>query len=508
VRSSNIVNSSPSDQQVSENSSDALDGYNLVIASNREPYQHNFSDDGIDVVRPNGGLTSGLDGVMQKVGGTWIAWGDSEADRAVVDEANQVSVPPDGDEDQYTLQRIWLTQEEVDNYYLGFSNRVLWPICHGALTQVENEREYWEQYRNVNRRFADAIADRADENSVVWLQDYHLGLVPKMLRSRDEEMPLLAQFWHIPWPGPDTFRACPQGEKILRGLLGNDMLGFHLDRYCENFLDCVEEMIPEASVDRETGHVYKPGNKVTVRSFPLGVEVDRIQAGASDDAASDRWARFAGEHGIDLDSDLALGVDRLDYTKGIPERLHALERLWEDRPDLRETFTYVQIGTESRSQIPAYQELQQEVAETVDRINERFGTDDWQPVVYTTAYVSNEVLFALYRRADVALVSPIRDGMNLVAQEYVAAQVDCDGVLVLSEQAGYHDLVEDDVITVTPQNTDKFASAIADALSMPDEERRRHMESLRREIQSRDLDVWIDDVLDEIAALREAPDGE
>ncbi|WP_135305878.1 alpha,alpha-trehalose-phosphate synthase (UDP-forming) [Haloarcula amylovorans] len=501
------MNSGTTDQQLrGATLSESADSQYLVV-SNREPYRHDRDGTDITVDRPNGGLTSGLDGAMRRLGGTWIAWGDGDADREVVDDENRVQVPPDADEDQYTLERVWLSEEEQENYYLGFSNRVLWPVCHSALTKIESERQHWEAYRDVNQRFADTVAERVDEESVVWLQDYHFGLAPSMIRSQTEHDPAIAHFWHIPWPGPDAFRACPHGEEILRGLLGNDLLGFHVDRYCENFLRCVDELIPMATVDVDAGIVHQPDGRLTVRSFPLGVEADRIQKQATEAASHDRFKEFADEHGIDADGMLALGVDRLDYTKGIPERLQALERLLEEQPNLRESFTYVQVGSESRSEIPAYEQVQAQVAEAVERINDRFGTGGWQPVVYETGYVSNETLYALYREADAALVSPIRDGMNLVAQEYVAAQAEGPGVLVLSEQAGIHDRIGDDVLSVTPQNTDEFASAIHEALTMSDTERERRMTTLRREIQRNDLESWTEAMLDEIAVVDASRNG-
>lgn len=474
----------------------------LLVISNREPYQHHWDGDEITVGSPSGGLTNGLDRAMQNAGGTWIAWGDGDADVAVVDDDNCVSVPPDSDGDQYTLKRVWISEEEVQNYYLGFSNRVLWPICHGALTYIECEAEYWEQYCTVNQRFADAVVDSLEDDSAIFLQDYHFGLAPKMIRSQVDEHRVIAHFWHIPWPGPDVFRACPHGEAILRGLLGNDLLGFHIDRYCDDFLRCVDEFLPEATVDMAERTVSHPGGRLRVRSFPLGVDVDHIQRIAGEDTAVDRWLALADDYGIDTDLQIALGVDRLDYSKGIPERLRALETLWERNPEFRGQFTYVQIASESRSQIPAYQELQERVEDEVDRINDRFGTDEWQPIVYTTEHLSSETLYAVYRHADVALVSPIRDGMNLVAQEYVAAQVDSDGVLVLSEYAGFQDVIGNEAITVAPQRTDKFATAIQSALTMPLTERQGRMRSLREHLYRIDLDSWLDSVVAEIASCR------
>ena len=483
---------------------DSAGSLDLLVVSNREPYQHHWDGDDIVVGSPAGGLTNGIDGVMRDIGGTWIAWGDGDADVAVVDEDNCVQVPPDAD-DQYTLKRVWISQEEVHNYYYGFSNRVLWPICHGALTNVECEADYWEQYCAVNQRFADEVADSVGEDSVVFLQDYHFGVAPKMIRAEVGDDLAIAHFWHIPWPGPEVFRACPHGEAILRGLLGNDLLGFHIDRYCDDFLRCVDEFLPEATVDMEDRTVTHPDGRLSVESFPLGVDVDRIQRLAGDEDAPERWRTFATEHGIDPDGKVALGVDRLDYSKGIPERLDALESLWANHPETRGQFTYVQVGTETRSQIPAYQDLQQEVEDAVERINDRFATDDWQPIVYTTDHLSTEMLYAVYRRADVALVTPIKDGMNLVAQEYVAAQVDSDGVLVLSEYTGFRDVIGDEAITVEPQRTDTFASAIWEALTMPLSERQGRMRALHEHVSRIDLDRWMDSVLATIATCRGKP---
>ena len=416
----------------SEGADDALDRLlattcdDLVVASNRQPYRHTYDDGAVDVDRPAGGLTAGLDAVMRRIDGTWVAWGDGDADAAVVDGDDRVSVPPEGDD--YTLQRLWLSEDEVDGYYYRISNRVLWPVCHAALATVDSCRDAWSDYRRVNDRFADAVAADADGDDLVWLQDYHLALASRLVRERSTDEPVVAQSWHIPWPSWDTFRACPHREELLRGLLGNDLLGFHVPRYCENFLESVEAGLPDAEVDAETGRVRYDGATTTVRAFPMGVPVDRIREQADSDEAVGFWAAFRKNRDIDPDTRVAVGVDRLDYTKGIPQRLDALEHLLAERPRWRGEFTYVQVGTESRSDIPAYRRCQERVAERVEAINDRFGTDDHQPVVYTTEMLSNEALAGLYRNADLAVVSPVRDGMNLVAQEYVAAQADGDGV--------------------------------------------------------------------------------
>jgi trehalose 6-phosphate synthase len=480
-------------------------GEDLLVLSNRQPYRHSFDEGGeeISVDAPTGGLTAGLDAVMRQVNGTWIAWGDGDADADVVDERGRVTVPPGESEGQYTLQRLWLTDEQVNNYYYGFSNRVLWPICHSALTNVDGNARFWDHYQGVNERFADTVVDSADAQSVVWFHDYHLGLAPEMVAERVPDDAFLIHTWHIPWPSWDVFRACPHGREILRGMLGNDLVGFHVPRYCHNFLRCAATALPDARVDWENQRVISGQSATAVRSFPMGVPADQINREAKRPEAAAFWQAFTDDHDIDEGTKVGVGVDRLDYTKGIPQRIEALERLWESSSQWRESFTFVQIGTESRSQIQAYEEYQRRVENAIEDVNERFGTDDWQPIVYTTDYLANEALYALYRFADVAVVSPIRDGMNLVCQEYVAAQQDDDGVLVLSDQTGAHDELHEWVLSINPHDTTAFKTAIDEALSMDPEERRPRMDALRRHVASNDISSWIRDVFGSVEALRE-----
>ncbi len=464
----------------------------LIVASNRQPYRHDYDDvDRVTVHRPTGGLTAGLDPVMQRTGGTWIAWGDGDGDPDVVDTNGCVSVPPE--DPSYSLRRVWLSEEQVRDYYYGFSNQVLWPVCHSALTRVRCDAPYWRRYREVNERFADAVVDHADDRPLVWLQDYHLALAPAMARSRLPDDAVVMHFWHIPWPSWDVFRACPHGRELLEGLLGNDLIGFHVPRYRTNFLRCVDAALDGATVDWPAGRISYRGRDTAVEGIPMGVPVDRIGRSAAEMAGDGSRTAFEREQDIDPDRRLAIGVDRLDYTKGIVECLRALERLWETRPRWRGELTYVQNASESRSRIPAYQEVQERVEGEVDRINRRFGTDDWQPIVYTTERISRQELYQLYRRADAALVTPIRDGMNLVAQEYVAAQTDGSGVLVLSDQAGVHDELGEHAVSVTPHDTERLVEGIVEALVMSPGERRRRMDRLRRWVAEHDLDSWLDE---------------
>jgi len=470
---------------------EVLSDWELLVVSNRQPYAHNYEDGEIIVDRPLGGLASGLDPLLQEAAGTWVAWGDGEADRSVVDEHDRVMVPPA--DPAYSLRRVWLSGGEVDGYYYGFSNRVLWPLCHACLGNVHAERRYWDDYRSVNERFADVVVEETAESEApfVWFQDYHLALAPRMARSGTPQHAVLGHFWHVPWPSWDVFDACPHGEALIEGLLGNDIVGFHVERYRENFLECVDRVIEGAAVKHADGVVHHDGRTTTTMACPLGIDVDGAVEKREASAAAEVWDQFAARFGIDPGVSLGLGVERLDYTKGVPQRLRSLEAFWEAHPEWRERFTYVQKGTESRSRIPEYQALQQEVQSAVDRINQRFGTADWTPVVYTTEVMSPEELYGLYRRADLAIVTPFRDGLNLVASEYVAAQDGDPGVLLLSDQAGVHERLGRHALSVSPFEVGAFVDAVATGLEMPTEERRSRMRSLQLLVASDSLSKWV-----------------
>ncbi|MDG5818525.1 trehalose-6-phosphate synthase [Natronococcus sp. A-GB7] len=494
----------------------------LIVVSNRQPYRHEYEseaesdgeDRSIVVDEPAGGLTAGLDPVVREANGTWIAWGDGEADFAVTDANDCVSVPPG--EDAYTLHRIGLSEEAVDSYYYGFSNQVLWPLCH-EFPDLIRERDGWtndfEWYRTVNERFADAVAEHATAESIVWIQDYHFGLAPRLIRERIPKAATIAHFWHIPWPTPETFAECPVREELLEGLLGNDLLGFHVDRYARLFLECVEQYLDGAVVDHEEWLVDYDEGTTRLATAAMGIDAESHDESAR---AVEETDALLEEFGVSPEVTLGLGVDRLDYSKGIPERLAALERFFERNPDRRGTFTFLQKATPSRTGIPAYERLGDLVRSEVTRINSRFGTDDWQPIVYTEEYVPQENLCGLYRRADVMVISPLLDGMNLVAQEYVASCVGegpasetapgephGDGVLLLSERTGAHERLGDDAVTIDPTDTDAFAAQLETALAMPASERRRRMRSLRTDVFEADLEAWMDSQFASIRRLHD-----
>ena len=484
----------------------------LVVVSNHQPYRHEYADDGngdaasdgsdLTVDEPAGGLTAGLDPVVQEANGAWIAWGDGEADFDVVDERNCVAVPP-GDE-AYTLRRIDLSEEAVDSYYYGFSNRVLWPLCHEFPDLVERRSNDYDWYRTVNERFADAVVEHADDDSIVWFQDYHFALAPRMVRDGTPESTTVAQFWHIPWPTPTTFRECPVGGALLEGLLGNDLLGFHVDRYVEHFLNCVERFLPAARVDRTRRIVRYAGGTTRVVSTPMGVDAESYDRDARAVDPSDVRSLLSA-YDVDPGNVIGLGLDRLDYSKGIPDRLAALERFLERNPEWHGEFTFVQKATPSRTEIPAYERYGDLVRSEVERINSRFGTDSWRPVVYTEDYLEHEQLCALYRRADVMVVNPLLDGMNLVAQEYVAASVDGDGTLLLSDRAGAHERLGSHALTVDPTDGEGMARQLERAVSMPPHERKRRMHTLRNRVMTGDLERWMDTQFDWLRRIHAGP---
>ena len=472
-----------------------LNDCKFILVSNREPYEHVRGPRGVEVRRPAGGLVSALDPTMRRIHGTWVAWGSGSADRETADESGRLQVPPG--EESYSLRRVWLEENEVDAYYHGFANRSLWPLCHMLIQHFEVRTEYWDRYRAVNLRFAHAVADEAERcagRSMAWIQDYHFALVPEFLRAMRPGL-FIHQFWHIPFPPPDILRLLPSGshEALLRGLLGNDLMEFQIERHALNFLDCVSEFVPDAQVNVRDLTIRLQDRLVQVASFPISIDFEKYQAMALRPEA-ERTVNTLRERYAHGQRQLGVSVDRVDYTKGIPERLRALEMLWAEHPEMRERFTFIFVCTPSRSNLPAYTQLEREVGTTVQGINARYGTDDWTPIVLINENVDADLLAAVYRAADLCLVSSLQDGMNLVAKEFVAAQVDERGVLLLSRFAGAAEEIEGAVL-INPFNIDGFVSAIRTALDMPLEERKRRMHRMRRQLQNNTIFDWLDAIL-------------
>jgi len=478
-----------------------LDGRTLILLSNREPYEHLAGDSGIHVRQPPGGLVSALDPTMRRTGGTWVAWGSGSADKYTADEVGRLGVPPF--EPAYTLRRVWLDESDIEGYYLGFANTVLWPLCHLLIQHFEFHREHWECYQTINARFANAVYEeslRAAGTPQVWVQDYHFALVPSDLRRRAPDI-FIHHFWHIPFPPPDILRLLPTGvpEALLCGLLGNDLIEFHTERYAHNFLNCVRAFVPEAQVRGETGYVGLEGRHTAVGVFPISIDVaayERLALTEESDARASalrqRYARGGRALGI--------SVDRVDYTKGIPERLRALDRLWQESPELRGRFTMLVVATPSRTELTAYQNLQTEVLAAVREINERYGSSDWDPIVLVHENIRAELLAAIYRAADLCLISSLQDGMNLVAKEFVACQVDENGVLVLSRFTGAAEEIAEAVL-INPFNVGGFADGIREALEIEPGERRRRMRAMRTQLHKSTIFDWLEAILIRCAEL-------
>jgi len=457
----------------------------LVVVSNREPYEHRRSRRGIMVHRPAGGLAAALDPVLQTVGGTWVAWGSGDADFDVTDAEGHVRVPPQTP--AYTLRRVRLTDEEVDGFYYGYANQALWPLCHLAIQHARFRQQHWEAYQAANQRFADATLAEVRDDTLVWVHDYHLALCPRYLRQGRPDL-FVMTFWHIPWPAWDVFRICPQRAELLDGLLANDLLGLQHPRHVGHFLEAAERELG-ARIDHDESTVEYDGRLTHVQAFPISVDAAELERLARSDAC-ERWmSRLQRRLGL-ADRLVALGVDRLDYTKGIPERFRALDLLFQRAPGYRERLVFIQKSAPSRTQIKSYRDLQQRVEEEIARLNTAYGTEQWRPIIHLAEPLPQEGMAALYRMADVCVVSSLADGMNLVAKEFLACQVDHRGVLVLSELAGARDELPW-AVPINPYDAEGFADALQRALEMDPEERLVRMKHLRAYVADHDIYSWM-----------------
>ncbi len=473
----------------------------LIVVSNREPYITTRTARGMRWERPAGGLVAALDPVLRANGGTWVAHGSGSADRDVVDATDGVMVPPRPPRaggGQFRLRRVWISEADERAYYDGFANQALWPLCHQVFVRPRFESAEWLVYRKVNQAFARAILQEVgDEPAIIFVQDYHLALVPRLLKAARPDL-TVGLFWHIPWPTREMFRICPWADEILDGLLGADVLGFHIQEYCTNFLTSVDRSL-EATVDVEEGDVLRKGRRTRVRPFPIGVDVGELTEMASSRTIADRARSLRRELGLQ-GSKIGVGVDRLDYTKGIPERIAAVDRMLERHPEYSGKFTFLQLGPLSRSRIDAYQALSTEIVEMVAAVNQKHGRDGWEPIRLLTENHPRERLLAYFRMADVCIVSALHDGMNLVAKEFVAARTDRGGSLVLSEFAGAVEEL-DGALTVNPFDADRFADVIRDALTLPADERRRRMTRMRTAIERNTIYDWAGAIVAELGRI-------
>ncbi len=478
---------------------DAVAGEGVVVVANREPYVHEHEADGrVGVRHPASGLVTALEPVMRACGGVWIAHGSGSADRGVVDGHDRIRVPPG--EESYALRRVWLTDREEWGYYYGFSNEGLWPLCHIAHTRPRFRAQDYREYERVNRRFADAVAEEAAvPDPIVLVQDYHYALAPRMIRERLPRATIIA-FWHIPWPHGERFGICPWANELLDGILGASIVGFHTQLHCNNFVDSVDRYL-EARIDRERHSIFVHGREVLVRPYPISIEWPNELAARSPPVEDCR--RTVRERlGLAPDALLGVGVDRLDYTKGIEERLLSVERLLERFPRLRRRFTFAQIAAPSRTLIPEYQELSSRVEELAAHVNDRFGDAGWRPIVLLREHHEPPRIFEYLRAADLCYDSSLHDGMNLVAKEFGAARDDERGVLVLSRFTGAaHELTE--ALLVNPYDVEECSSALAAALAMPESEQRDRMRAMRSFVAGMNVYRWAGRMLTDAYRLRQ-----
>ena len=480
-----------------------LSGSRLFVISNREPYSHVRKGKSLEVVVPPSGLVTAMEPILQACDGTWIAHGSADGDEETVDEKDCLRVPPD--DPRYTLKRVWLTKEEEEGYYFGFSNEGLWPLCHIAHTRPIFRGADWEAYKSANARFCDAALEAmADtEDPVLLVQDYHFALLPKMIKQRRPDA-RIAIFWHIPWPNPEAFGICPWQSELLDGLLGADLIGFHIQSHCDNFLQTVDRAL-ECRLDREHSAVNRNGHVTSVKAFPISVAWPDRNAPSDHPEEENGLQRSTVLRELGIDAlFLGVGVDRVDYTKGILERFAAMERFLEKYPVYRGQFTFLQVGAPSRTHIKRYHDLLAEVQAEAERINWRFQTGKWKPILLLERHHTHKEIQKFYRATDLCLVTSLHDGMNLVAKEFVAARDDEQGVLVLSQFAGASRELRDAVI-VNPYDTEQCAEAIRFALEMDPAEKHARMKRLRRVVRDQNVYRWASELIGQLCEIRLEP---
>jgi trehalose 6-phosphate synthase len=471
----------------------------LFVVSNREPYIHSHRDDFITITIPASGLVTAIEPILCACNGTWVAHGSGDADAETVDAHDRLKVPPE--EPRYTLRRVWLSSEQEVGYYYGFANEGLWPLCHIAHTRPIFRASDWEHYYAVNRKFADALIQEiaGEENPVVLIQDYHFSLLPRMLKDRIPNA-RVAIFWHIPWPTPEAFEICPWQRELLDGLLGADLIGFHVRAHCNNFLNTVDRIL-ESRVDWENFSVKHKDHLTSVLPFPISVEFSGyIPEDRSKLSSGEERSALLANLGIEA-TFLGIGVDRLDYTKGILERFQAVESFLERYPSYRGKFTFIQIGAPTRSRIKRYADFQSEVEAEANRINARFKHGRWRPIVFLNRQHDRRELEHYYRAAHFCMVTSLHDGMNLVAKEYIAARQDERGVLILSRFTGAARELHDAII-VNPYDISATGDSIAQALKMDAKEMADRMRHMRRSVKEHNIYWWAASLIGALCEVR------
>ncbi len=469
-----------------------LKDYLFIVVSNRQPYIHKFVKGKVECMRGPGGVITALDPVMKELKGLWVSSGSGDADRLVAKDS-KVKVPPE--DPSYILKYVWLTKEENVGYYFGYSNQALWPLMHLVFKRPIIREEDWNVYKAVNKKFAQSLYEEIkNEKAIVFVQDYHLTLVSKYLKELKKDVITLL-FWHIPWPTYDVFRILPQREEILKGLLSYNLLGFHIRYFCNNFLDAVSNEI-ESRINRESSSVVYEGNTTLVRDYPISVDFEGTSRIASSDSVKNAMDSLKEEFGL-KGKRIIVGLDRIDYTKGIPERIMGIDKFVELHPEFKEKFIFIQMGEISRIHIAQYKRLNDEINALVEEVNFRHATDSWKPIVFVRRHLSFSELLAFYRLADVCLVTSLHDGMNLVAKEFVSSRVDNQGVLILSKFTGAARQMKE-ALLINPYSCKEVAEAIYAAVTMDKDEARKRMKKLRQGVQRNNIWKWIGKILSDI----------
>jgi trehalose 6-phosphate synthase len=477
--------------------SNELSGSEVIVVSNREPYIHNRTDNGISLQIPASGLVSALEPVVRACGGTWVAHGSGTADRETVDAHDRVPVPPSNP--TYTLRRVWLTDEEQDGYYYGAANEGLWPLCHIAFVRPIFREADWQYYRSVNEKFADAVvAEATREDPIILVQDYHFGLLPRMIRDRLPRATIVT-FWHIPWPNAETFGICPWREEIIDGLLGSSILGFHTQAHCNNFIDAVDAYL-ESRIDRERDSVTYGGEETLIRPYPISIEWPPTALQGQKPVEEGRLV-VRERLGLSPEMRVGVGIERFDYTKGIIDRMQAIDALLSEHPEWIGQFVFVQVAAPTRSKLSNYRLLQEEAEALAREINIKYGRDGYEPIKLLIRHHEPNEVFELFRAADLCIVSSLHDGMNLVAKEFVAARDDEEGVLILSAFAGASRELSEALI-VNPYNAHSMGETIHRALTMPQDEQRERMRLMRDQVKERNVYRWAGQMLLAASRLR------
>ncbi|PIP32397.1 trehalose-6-phosphate synthase [Candidatus Gottesmanbacteria bacterium CG11_big_fil_rev_8_21_14_0_20_37_11] len=479
-------------ERLKEYIKEILKGRSIYVISNREPYIHTKDGNKVKYFVPASGMVTAIEPIMEACGGMWIAHGSGDADKLVVDTNDRIQVPPD--EPKYTLRRVWITPEEEKGYYYGFSNEGLWPLCHIAHTRPVFRKEDWYEYEKVNGKFAKTVLGEIKNvhRPLIFIQDYHFALLPRMIKASRPDADI-GIFWHIPWPNPEAFSICPWRKEILDGILGSDLIGFHTQYHCNNFMDTVGKEL-ESLISWEQFAITKGGHVSYVKPFPISIAFSNGSMYKVDEKTRKHEETVIRKKHDIKTKYIGLGVDRLDYTKGILERFKAVEMFLETYPFYKNQFTFVQIAAPSRSDIIRYQEFAKEVEEEVERINDKFKIKDWKPIILLKRHHSHEEIYSYYRLANVCLVTSLHDGMNLVAKEFVSARDDGKGVLIVSQFAGVSRELRDAII-VNPYNAEQVAEAIKKSLEMPQSEQKRQMKKMDQTIKSYNIYRWSAEIL-------------